>query len=258
MPKKPVPWSTYIGLTVVVLITIVCSLPGIGIGVDLWGFFANLGNASENAKLMLKPDWAYWSQPIPALIETIEMAVIATVLGALVSLPLSFLGSRVTTPVGWVVDIFRALLSVLRSIPDLLFAAIFVAMVGIGALPGIMALFLFTIGIIVKLTSEVIDACDRGPLEAALSTGGTWPQADRVAVLPQILPSFIGTSLYVFEINLRASAVLGLVGAGGLGEVINLNRKFYYYDRVSVIVLEILVMVVLLEWVSSAIRKRLS
>lgn len=258
LPRKPLPVGAAAGWIAVIAITIIFCLPEVGIDADFGEFFSNLGRASGNLNSLLHPNWEYWKEPLPALYETVAMAIVATTAGAIVSLPISFLASRVTTPSAGVVGVVRVLLSVLRSIPDLLFASLFVTMLSVGALPGILALFFFTIGIIVKLTSEVIDAVDTGPLEAALSTGATWPQADRVSVLPQILPNFTSILLYVFEINLRASAVLGLVGAGGLGAEISLQRKFFHYDNISIIVLEILVIVLLLEAISSQLRRRLS
>ena len=255
--RRPFPTTTVVAVIVVVAITAVCSAPVIGIDVDLGALGDNIHRAEPTLTQLVHPDWSYWAKPLGPLLQTVEMAVIATAAGALVSLPLTFLASPVTTPNRTVVAIFRALLSILRAIPDLLFAAILVAMIGVGAMSGVVALFLFTIGIVVKLTSEVADAVDVGPLEAALSTGASWMAADRVAVLPQILPNFAGIVLYVLELNIRASAVLGLVGAGGLGEEINLQRGFFNYDKIAIIVLEILVMVIILELISSTIRRYL-
>lgn len=256
--RRPFPVGRVVGMLVVVAITVWACLPSTGIGFDVGTIINNFSNVNRNLRALLHPAWSWWTQPLKPLLETVEMAVIATAAGGLVALPLSFLGSPMTTPSRVAVRIFRFLLSILRAIPDLLLALLFVAMIGVGALSGILALFLFTIGIIVKLTSEAIDGVDTGPMEAARSTGAGWIQADRVAILPQILPTFAGNALYVFELNIRASAVLGLVGAGGLGDTINTARSFFHYDRVSIIVLELLVVVIVLEMVSQTLRKRLS
>ena len=249
------PW---VALAVVVAITVWASLASTGIGVDFRELVKNSGNATRVLSQLADPNWAFWKVPLGPLRETIEMAVVATSLGALISLPMLFLASRVTNPNLPVVIGVRAVLSVLRSVPDLLFASLFVTIIGVGALSGVLALTLFTIGIIVKLTSEVVDATDPGPIDAARSTGASWPATDRAAVLPQIMPSFTATTLYVFELNVRASAVLGLVGAGGLGDLINLVRKFYRYSDLSMIILEVLVVIVVIEAVSQALRKRLT
>jgi phosphonate transport system permease protein len=257
-PTRPrpsaVPW---LAGAVVLAITIWASLASTGIGVDLSELVRNGSNASRVLRQLADPDWSFWRAPLGPLVETLEMAVVATAVGALIALPLLFLASRVTNPYRPVVVAVRAVLSVLRSVPDLLFASLFVTIIGVGALSGILALTLFTIGIIVKLTSEVVDATDTGPIEAARSGGATWPATDRAAVLPQILPSFAATTLYVFELNIRASAVLGLVGAGGLGDLINVVRKFYRYQDLSMIILEVLVVIIVLETASQALRRRL-
>ncbi len=149
------------------------------------------------------------------------------------------------------------MLNVVRAVPDLLSAAVLVAMVGVGALPGILALVLFNVGIIVKLVSESIDAMDAGPIEAGRAAGGTQLQINRALALPDIWPAFVAQTLYVFELNVRASSVLGLVGAGGLGLLIDAVRTYYRYDQLSLIILEILVLVVLLDALSAAVRRRL-
>lgn len=148
-------------------------------------------------------------------------------------------------------------MNMVRSVPDILYAAILVAVVGVGALSGIMALFMFNIGIIVKLVSEALDGEDAGAQEAALAAGASWPKANRAAMLPQILPSFASQVLYTFELNIRASTVIGLVGAGGLGILIDNVRSFFRYHELSMIILEILLLVLVLESVSSWLRKKL-
>ncbi|MGH8963501.1 MAG: PhnE/PtxC family ABC transporter permease, partial [Jatrophihabitantaceae bacterium] len=149
-------------------------------------------------------------------------------------------------------------MNVVRAIPDLLYAAILVSVIGVGALSGTMALFLFNLAIIVKLVSEALDAVDLGGQEAALASGATWTRADRAAVLPEILPAFASQVLYTLELNVRASTVIGLVGAGGLGVLIDQERTFYRYHALSLIILEILIVVLALELVSSWVRRRLT
>lgn len=185
------------------------------------------------------------------------MAVIATAVGALISLPLSFWAARSTNPNSFWRILVRGILNVIRSVPDLLYAAVLVAMVGVGALPGILALLLFNVGIIVKLVSEAIDTNDEGPLEAGRAVGATQAKINRTLALPDAWPTFANQTLYVFELNVRASSVLGLVGAGGMGLLIDAVRTFYRYDQLSLIILEILIVVVVIDVASSAIRRRL-
>jgi phosphonate transport system permease protein len=147
--------------------------------------------------------------------------------------------------------------NVIRSIPDLVYATILVAMAGVGVLPGLITLFLFDIGIIVKLVSEAIDSADHAYMEGGRAAGGTQAQINRSTALPQSWPLFANQWLYTLELNVRISAILGIVGAGGIGRLIDERRAFYAYDDVSLIVLEILVVVVLIEVASNLLRKRL-
>jgi phosphonate transport system permease protein len=148
-------------------------------------------------------------------------------------------------------------LSVVRAIPDILWALLFVAAVGIGVLPGILALVFFNIGVVVKLLSETIDGVDPGPIEAARASGANGFQSVRWAVLPQVLPNYVAYSLYAFELNIRASTVLGVVGAGGIGNMLFTQYRFFNWSNVSVIVIELFVLVILIELVSIQLRRRL-
>jgi phosphonate transport system permease protein len=134
---------------------------------------------------------------------------------------------------------------------------IFVTSLGSGAFAGTLALFFFSLAIMSKLLSETVDSADPRALEAAKATGSKHFPAVRSAVLPQVLPNYVAYSLYVFEINIRASVVLGLVGAGGIGQVIETQRGFFRFDRVLAVVILIFVLVFVIEQVSIALRRRL-
>jgi phosphonate transport system permease protein len=148
-------------------------------------------------------------------------------------------------------------LNVVRALPDLLYAVLFVAAVGIGPLAGVLALILFNIGVVAKLLSETVDAVDTGPVEAAWAVGATRTQMTRGAVLPQVMPNYVAFALYTFELNIRASTVIGIVGAGGIGNTLNTQIKFFNFDNVGLIVLELFVLVLLIELVSVSLRRRL-
>ena len=259
LPPRPrgraVPW---IVAAVVAAITVITCLPGIGVGFDLSGIVRNWEHGASKIIGLLQPDWSFFPRTVEPLVETLQMAVIGTAIGAAISLPLSLWAARPTNPNRWGRGILRTLLNIVRSVPDLLSAAILVAMVGVGALPGILALVLFNIGIVVKLVSEQIDAMDTGPLEAGRAAGGTQLQINRSLALPDAWPAFAAQTLYVLELNVRASTVLGLVGAGGMGLIIDAVRTFYRYDQLSLIILEILVIVLVIDAVSSALRRRLT
>ncbi|GAA1588896.1 phosphonate ABC transporter, permease protein PhnE [Leucobacter aridicollis] len=258
LPEKPRgAWRGPAIAAAILLATVVMCLPGIGIGADLGAIARNWQNGADKIFKLLQPDWSFFPRTIAPFAETLQMAVIATAVGAGISLPLSFLAARNTAPNAPTRIAVRAILNVVRAVPDLLYAAILVAMVGVGALPGILALVLFNVGILVKLVSEAIDTNDVGPLEAGRAVGATPTQINRTLALPDAWPAFANQTLYVFELNVRASTVLGLVGAGGLGLLIDAVRTFYRYDQLSLIILEILIIVIALDALSSAIRRRL-
>lgn len=191
------------------------------------------------------------------LIETFRIAIVAATLGCGVALPLAFLASKITAPNNPSYLGAKAFMNFIRTIPDLFWALIFVASVGIGPFAGALALFFFSLAIMAKLQSETIDAVDPGPLEAAQATGSKHVAALRSSVLPQVLPNYVAYALYIFEINIRASVVIGLVGGGGLGRVIEAQRSFFRFDRVLAVIAVIFVIVFAIEQVSVALRRRL-
>lgn len=256
-PRPAGRWKPWLAAAIVLLITVITMLPGIGVGFSLDAILRNWQNGAEKILQLLQPDWAFFPRTIAPLVETLQMAVIATAIGAAISLPLSFLAARLTNPNAAGRTAVRFMLNVVRAVPELLYAAILVAMVGVGALPGILALVLFNVGIVVKMVSESIESNDPGALEAGRAAGASQFQINRAIALPDTWPAFVNQTLYVLELNVRASTVLGLVGAGGLGLLIDAVRTFYRYDQLSLIILEILIVVVVIDTVSSAVRKRL-
>jgi phosphonate transport system permease protein len=253
-PRPRTAWKAWVATLAVVAVTV---WAGVGVEVDVGALARNIANAGHPLVQLTQPDYWFLPETLPALAQTLQMAVIATAFGSAVALPLAFLASTATNPHGPVVAAVRSVLNVVRAVPDLLSAAILVSVVGVGALSGTIALVLFDLGIVAKLVSEALDATDRGPLEAALAAGATWPAADRSAVLPQILPAYASQVLYVLELNVRASTVIGLVGGGGLGVLIDEVRTFYRYHQLSLIILEILAVVLVIEGVSTWLRRRL-
>jgi phosphonate transport system permease protein len=256
-PRPRGRWKAWLTLGVIAIITAITLSPQLGIAFSFDAIIRNWQNGAGKILQLLRPDWAFIPRTIPPMLETLQMAVIATFASAIVSLPLSLWAARLTNPHRVGRGIVRALLNVIRAVPELLYAAVLVAMVGVGALPGIIALVLFNVGIVVKLVSEAIEANDAGPIEAGRAAGGSQAQINRAVALPDVWPTFVNQVLYVLELNVRAGTVLGLVGAGGIGLLIDAVRTYFRYDQLSVIILEVLVVVVLLEMVSSAVRKRL-
>jgi phosphonate transport system permease protein len=228
-----------------------------GLGVDIPRLLTNLTRGGDILAEFWPPDFRVVPRTIGPLLETIQIAVIASLIGCALALPIAFLASRVTSPnlVTYLLD--RGILSVVRALPDVLYALIFVAALSIGPLPGILALILFNIAVVAKLLSETVDGVDPGPIEAARASGANRLLTVRWAVLPQVLPNYVAYSLYAFELNIRASAVLGIVGAGGIGNLINEYRRFFQYDNLLMVVVEILVLVIVVEWISIWLRRKL-
>jgi phosphonate transport system permease protein len=204
------------------------------------------------------PSWEFGA-PLRAnpLVETIRMGVTATVLGCGAALPLAFLASTLTSPNNRIYLAAKAFMNVTRTIPDLFWAVILVASVGSGPFAGTIALSVFAMAIMAKLFSETIDDADPGPLEAAKATGSRHSPAVKTSVLPQVLPSYVSYALYIFELTIRASAIVGLVGAGGIGRVLEAQRVFFRFDRILAIVIVIVVVVFVLDQISNALRRRL-
>lgn len=247
-----------VALLVGIVVTLWCAAPApIGIGFDLGKVAANWSRGREIMAELLSPNFAFFPQTIRPLIETFQMAVVACVLGCAVALPLAFLASCVTSPGRGILWLDRSVLNVVRALPDLLYAVVFVVAVGVGPLAGVLALFLFNIGVVAKLLSETVDAVDTGPIEAAWSVGATRSQMIRSAALPQVLPNYVAFALYTFELNIRASTVIGIVGAGGIGNTLNTQLRAFNFHNVGLVVLELFVLVMLIELVSVSLRRRL-
>lgn len=243
------------------------------VGFTIPGLVRNFTNMSEVAEKMWPPDfdWAigtgsWWNiaswdfgSELRAnpLLQTFQIAIIACLVGVTLAIPLAFRASKITSIRGSDYWLNKGFMNTIRTIPDLFWAMVFATSVGIGPFAGTLALIFFSIAIMSKLLSETIDAVDPRPIEAARATGSHhWP-AMRTAVWPQVLPNYVAYALYIFEINIRASVVLGIVGAGGIGRVLEAQRAFFRFDRVLAIVIVIFVIVFLIEQVSVALRRRL-
>ena len=202
-------------------------------------------------------DWvADGSNVMEPLIETFQIAIISTLIGCSLALPISFAMSPLTSPNRAVLLVSRAVMNVVRSVPDLFWAKLMVTAVGIGAFAGSWALSIFSLAVMVKLFGETVDGADPLPLEAARAAGGRHAPVVSTGVLPTVFPAYVAHALYVFELNIRASIVLGLVGAGGIGRVIEAQRQFFRFDRLLGILIVIFVVVFMIEQASVALRKR--
>jgi phosphonate transport system permease protein len=227
------------------------------VGFDPGEFLRNWDRGLGILGEILDVDWAFFPETVDPLIVTIQMAIIASLLGCAVALPLAFVASRVTAPGRRSMAIDRAVLNVIRALPDLLYAMIFVAALSIGPTAGILALIVFNVGVMAKLLSETVDAVEVGPMEAAQAAGASHTQVVRTSILPQVLPNYVAFALYIFELNIRASTVIGLVGAGGIGFLLSIQMAAFNYGNVGLIIVELFVLVLVIELVSNALRRRL-
>lgn len=216
-----------------------------------------IGNFFDIIGEMIPPKWDYITGLWKALVATIQMSLIGSMIGAIIALPVAVLASSNIIRSRIVVTVFKVLLSLLRTLPTLVSAIIATFVFGLGPTAGVVAILLFTISYVGKLLYEAIENVDMGPFEAMESIGMTRIQAFRYAVLPQVLPSFLSNSLYCFEGNVRYAAILGYVGAGGIGLLINENIGWREYSNVGMIIVALVVTVYLIETVSEHFRKKL-
>lgn len=189
--------------------------------------------------------------------ETIAMGTVGTSFGALLAIPICLLAARNITPAGWLYVPARTLLNMLRGIDSFVFALIFVAAVGLGPFAGVLGLALHSAGSIAKLWSEAIETIEPGPLEAVTMTGASRLKVIVYALLPDVLPALSSITLYMWEFSVRASTVLGVVGAGGIGQELKNSIDLLQFDRVLTIVLIVLAMVTAIDSISAWLRRRL-
>lgn len=205
---------------------------------------------------MYPPDFEAVPPVSQSIIETIQIAVVGTVLGAIFALPLGLLAARnISPPIAQISS--RFILNFIRTIPSIVWALFFVAAVGLGPFPGALAITFYTIGFLGKLYFESIEAIDPGQVEAVTATGANKIQVIWYAVFPQIISLFASYILYIFEYNVRAAAVLGIVGAGGVGFYILMYVRTFQYEKVATVIVLLLVTVTAIDWLSSKVRTRI-
>jgi phosphonate transport system permease protein len=203
------------------------------------------------------PDWTYLGRSVEAMLESLQIAWIGTVIGAVISLPLGFFAAKNVSS-GVVSNFVRQILNAIRAFPELVLAiAIFIPIAGLGPVPGALAIGIHSVGTLGKLTAEVIEGIDSGPVEAARAVGGGSLQVQRWGVLPQVLPEIVAFWLYRFEINIRAAAVLGVVGAGGIGLVLQQTIVFGRFPRAGMAIIVVVVATIIVDTISGWARRRI-
>ncbi len=205
---------------------------------------------------MAPPDLSVLGNAVKGAVQTLQIAVVGTGIAALLALPLGIVAAR-NTVAPWLFYIARSVLNAFRAIDTLVYALFFVAAVGLGPFPGVLAVVAYTTTVLAKLYSEAIEAIDPGPVEAATAAGATRLQTLVYAVIPQLLPLFVSYILYRFETNIRAAAILGFVGAGGIGFYIQTYLRMFNYPAASAVLLVLIGLVMAVDFASSRIRARL-
>jgi phosphonate transport system permease protein len=205
---------------------------------------------------MVPPDPSVLGNAVRGAIQTIQIAIVGTVVAAVLALPVGFAAARNAAP-RWLFYTSRLLLNAFRAVDTLVYALFFVAAVGLGPFPGVLAVIVYTATVLAKLYSEAIEAIEPGPVEAVRATGATSLQVLRWGVLPQLVPQFLSFTLYRFETNIRAAAVLGFVGAGGIGFYVQTYLRLLNYPAAASVLLVLVVLVMLVDFASSRVRARL-
>lgn len=204
------------------------------------------------------PNFEYFPKVVGPLMDTIKMSILGSVLGATLALPFAVVASTNINKNNWVVSICRFLLNIVRTLPTLVIAKFAALIFGLGTFAGTVAITVFTFGVVSKMMYEAIETIDMGAFEAMESAGGDKFQSFRTACFPQILPTYLSYCLYSLEMNIRAAAILGYVGAGGLGLLINERIGWRDYEGLGIVLLSLFVVVFIIENTSQYLRKKLS
>jgi phosphonate transport system permease protein len=261
--------QAYLGAAVVIALIYLAGYVG---EVSLAKFFANIRNFSDyigrlfyldsGASVFTDVSEWFWgvtqkSKWLPLLGQTLMIAYVGTITGAVGAFIWSFLASQNLVRSKWLRAFARRFLEFCRTVPELVFALIFVVAFHLGPLPGVLALAIHTTGALGKLFAEVVENIDMKPVEGLVSTGGSWVQMVRFAVLPQILSNFVSYTLLRFEINVRSAGIMGFVGAGGIGQELLVSVRKFYYSDVSAILLLLIGTVMVIDLLTERLRHSL-
>jgi phosphonate transport system permease protein len=218
--------------------------------------FTKSQNMQSAAQGFLRPDFTHWGLFIDKMWLTVQIALWGTFLAVIIAIPFGLACARNLSPI-WLQQPMRLLMNAVRSVPDLVIAYLFISAVGLGPFAGVMAFAINTGGVLAKLFSEAVESIDPQPVEGVRATGASSLQEIAWGVLPQVAPHWTSYALYRFESNARSATVLGLIGAGGIGQVLFESLNSYKYSETAAIVIVIGVAVSLIDLLSQAIRSRL-
>ncbi|GAB3058208.1 MULTISPECIES: phosphonate ABC transporter, permease protein PhnE [Micrococcales] len=248
-------WRRSFSITGLILVAVILSAWAVGL-LDANRMVTGLADIADLLSEMWVPDFTHLNSWWGPLLDSMTMSIAATALAVLLSVPLALLGARNTSPHPAIYWVARLILNVLRSVPELIMAIVFVAAVGFGALPGALALGIHSAGMVGKFFAEAIEHAAEAPVEAARATGAGPAQVILHGILPQVLPQMADVTVYRWEFNFRASVVVGVVGAGGIGFELIAALRTLQYDEVAAILLVILATVTVVDALGGALRKR--
>jgi len=254
-PPRPFTWKTALGYFVTALLVLITYWCGAAVEFSLTRLIEGLPHMQDFLSRMWPPDFSILDRVLTDTLQTIQLAWIATVVSALISFPIGFIAASNifdNRPLRALVIFF---LNADRAIDSLILALFFVSAVGLGPFPGTLALAIHSVGMLGKLFADAIEAIDRGPIEALESAGAGKLATIRWAVWPQVAPHFISFFLFRFELNIRVAVVLGLVGAGGIGFLLTQYMRLFQYQKVATVILVILVLVMVVDFFSSKLRR---
>ncbi len=247
-------WNSPLFWGIVIICLYGWSLQGLKIDWEL--LKTSLPYMADFVSRLFPPDLSILDVAIAALIETIQMSILGTTIGALLSIPIALFSARNLSP-RWLLWLGNILQNAVRSVPSIFLGLFFVSATGLGAPAGTLALAIYTIGYLAKFYQEAIEAVDQRPILALEVIGASWWQVAQYGIFPQVLPLGLGYTLWMFEYNIRAASVLGVVGAGGIGfELVSYIRGFEY-TKATTIMLVIFVVVSAIDFLSSKLRHRL-
>lgn len=216
--------------------------------------FTDWRNMAEFGEAFLQPNFHEWELYLHEMVVTIQIAAWGTALAVVLGVPCAILSSSNVCP-QWVVQPTRRLMDAFRAINEIVFALLFVVAVGLGPFAGVMALFVHNTGIIAKLFSEAVEAADPRPVEGIRATGASRLQEVIFGLIPQVMPLWTSFTLYRFETNVRSATVLGIIGAGGIGQTIYENIRSFHYSETAAIVIIIVISVMIIDVVSAQLRR---
>lgn len=262
LPPKPANHVKQIKIWAIVIVTaalIIWSCTGIDFG-GVKETAAQIAGAIISG--IFHPDWSYvyngtGEDLISQLWETICIAFLGTFISAIISLPFAFWAANTKHKKWYTSRIGKIVLAVIRSFPEIVLALMFIKAVGPGSAAGVLALGFHSVGMLAKLFSEAIENLEDGPNEAVTSVGGSKFNITMFATLPNLMPALISNTLYRFDVSIRSASILGLVGAGGIGYPLIIALQYRQWNRVGIILLGIIIMVIIIDWISGWIRKKL-